>query len=421
MKNFKKILLIALLAAFGARLYVSFFVDGFIITFTAIILAVALYFDDELNPVLLGITVAIVSPSLRFFADLILHGQAGLLLSKVYPDIFFYMTYGIVFYLCQKIFKEHYKRQFYIVAFLSDFLANFLELLIRTQIFDFEWQMMSGIFFVAIGRTFIIMVFVYMAINYSNLLVKQEHEKRYQYLMMMTSRFRSEIYFLHKNMRQIENLVGLSHQLRQEADEGTRTLTLELSKGMHEVKKDYLRAIKGLEEIYDGKLNLEELSLKDLFKIIEVNTKAYLKQNNKAVTINFKCKVDCHVRYHFYFMTLIRNLTNNAIEACDQDGKIDVLAYENKETIEVIISDDGHGIPEDAYDFIFNTGYSTKFNEASGDIYRGLGLTLVKDLIEKEFLGTLDFESSDQGTKFFIRIKKTTLEKGIVDEVLLTR
>lgn len=404
MRQFRKLLIIGLLVAFGARLYINFFIEGFILTFTAIILGISLYLNDDIHPLHLGLTVAVLSPSLRYVLEMFSGTEE--LLVKVYPDIFFYITYGIVFCLYKKYYKD-YKTKYYFVLIVSDFLSNFVELMVRTKIIGIEYEMLQGIFFIAIGRTIITMVFIYLAENYSNLLVKKEHEKRYQYLMMLSAQFKSEIYFLHKNMNQIEALVGLSHKLKKQADDGLKEITLELSKGVHEIKKDYLRVIRGLEEIYDDGIDLEKMSIKDLVKIIEANTEEYVKE--KDIQLRFKCRTDVQVKDHFYLMSILRNLINNGIDACEEKGIIDVYVYEVSDQIHMMIKDSGHGIPEEDQDYIFNTGYSTKFNE-TGNINRGLGLTLVKEMIEETFRGTIDYETGPSGTSFMIVISKAVLE-----------
>lgn len=415
MRTVRKYLFIALMVSLGARLYVSFFVPGFIITFTAIILGISLYFNEDIHPVILGLIVAVMSPSIRYIFDSMVIEDVSLLLKQIYPDIFFYVTYGIVFYVLSLFAGNHKATKYYIVLFLSDFISNLVELMVRTQV-ALEWSMIQGIILVAIGRTCLIMLTIFIVVRYTSLLMKQEHEKRYQYLMMLSSRFKSEIYFLHKNMGQIESLVGLSHRLKNQEgiDEATKELTLDLAKGVHEVKKDYLRVVKGLEEIYDGGLNLEVIDLKDLFKIIEVNTRDFLRSKNSEVMCSFKCKTSINIKEHFYLMSIIRNLVNNAIEACGENGKVYVYAQDVNEYIEIYVRDNGTGIKEDERPYIFNTGYSTKFDKETGDIYRGIGLTLVKEMVESIFKGQIHVETAyGEGSSFIVKIKRETLEGSL--------
>lgn len=414
-RKIRKYLFIAFLVALGARLYINFFVPGFIITFTAIILGISLYFNEDINPLILGLMVAVVSPALRYFFEAFAMSNRGLLLAQVYPDVFFYITYGLVFYFFKRFLNNQWVTKFYWILFFSDFLSNLVELLVRTHLFQIQWPMIQGILIVALGRSAISMLAIFVVVRYTSLLMRQEHEKRYQYLMMLSSRFKSEIYFLHKNMNQIEDLVALSHKIKgmTQGDQALRDLTLDLSQGVHEIKKDYIRAVRGLEEIYDGGMNLSDITLKDLFTIIDQNTSEYLRSKDARVTCQFKCKVNVQVKRHFYMMSILRNLVNNAIEACGLNGKVYVYAQEVHDHIEIYVRDNGSGIKDEDKTYIFNTGYSTKFNDQTGDINRGLGLTLVKEMVEDVFKGHIDYETSlGQGTSFIIILDKDQLERG---------
>lgn len=411
----KKLILIAFLAAIGARLYVSFFVDGFIITFTAIILAISLYFNDDVHPLALGITVAIVSPGMRFMIESLTSPDVLMSINQIYPDVFFYLTYGVVFYLFRKHLAQNFKSKFYLVAFATDFLSNLAEMLVRTRVVEIKGFMIEGILLVAVGRTLITLLSIYLIVRYSTLLMRQEHEKRYQYLMMQSSRFKSEIYFLYKNMNQLESLMSLSHRIKRKVSDDLelKELTLDLSKGIHEIKKDYIRVVRGLEEIYDGGMNLDEISMKDLFKLIEVSTEDYIRSKHLNVICRFKCKVTIMIKDHFYMMSILRNLVNNSIDACGNQGVIDVYVHEVEDMISIYVRDNGRGICEDDRAFIFNTGYSTKFNESTGDIYRGLGLTLVKEMVENIFEGNITYESEpNKGTTFILNLSPQVLQEG---------
>jgi len=51
--------------------------------------------------------------------------------------------------------------------------------------------------------------------------------------------------------------------------------------------------------------------------------------------------------------------------------------------------------------YIYNPGFSTKFDEETGNIERGIGLTLVRDLIKDTFYGNINAKSEiDKGTTF---------------------
>ena len=76
------------------------------------------------------------------------------------------------------------------------------------------------------------------------------------------------------------------------------------------------------------------------------------------------------------------------------------------------VEDDGPGIREKHLPNIFEMGYSTKFDEKTGNIYRGVGLCGVKNAVEEQFKGSISVESKEgKGTKFLIEIPAETLEE----------
>ena len=108
-------------------------------------------------------------------------------------------------------------------------------------------------------------------------------------------------------------------------------------------------------------------------------------------------------------MSIIRNFTSNSLDALSKMPKTyrgDIFIRCRDMTkggvkyCAIEIKDNGPGIPVDEQDFIFVPGFSTKFNEDTGDINRGIGLTLAKDLLEDQFSGTIDLKSTNKGTLF---------------------
>ncbi len=91
------------------------------------------------------------------------------------------------------------------------------------------------------------------------------------------------------------------------------------------------------------------------------------------------------------------NIFNNAIEAIDEQGVIEIetraseTGYQN--AVEIVISDNGAGIPEHQLDHIFKTFFTTKKKGT------GLGLTVVKKIMEAH-QGTIRVTSKvGEGTK----------------------
>lgn len=100
------------------------------------------------------------------------------------------------------------------------------------------------------------------------------------------------------------------------------------------------------------------------------------------------------------------NIIRNAIQAVSgaglaQNGDIIVVLnalYSEKE-MEIRISDNGPGIPQDIQEKIFRPNFTTKSNG------NGLGLAISKHIVEGSG-GRIAFETSPKGTTFFIYLRK---------------
>jgi signal transduction histidine kinase len=93
------------------------------------------------------------------------------------------------------------------------------------------------------------------------------------------------------------------------------------------------------------------------------------------------------------------NLIDNALDAVDHGGRVDVRAIRENETVVVRIRDDGPGIPAELCDCIFDPFFTTKpLGHGTG-----LGLDIARRLARHND-GTIDFESHPGRTEFRVRL-----------------
>lgn len=101
----------------------------------------------------------------------------------------------------------------------------------------------------------------------------------------------------------------------------------------------------------------------------------------------------------------IRNLVSNALKFTHSGGKI-VLTTQNTEggKIEIKMSDNGIGIPQDIQNQLFSIDEKKSRRGTAQERGQGLGLILVKEMIEAN-KGTIHIESiENQGTHVSIRL-----------------
>ncbi len=101
----------------------------------------------------------------------------------------------------------------------------------------------------------------------------------------------------------------------------------------------------------------------------------------------------------------ITNLLDNAIKFTPEGGSIWVRAYhESSNSIVVTVEDNGIGIPPAAQDRVFERFFRVEKERPKGDISSGLGLSLVKAIVESH-QGEIWLRSQqNKGTTFFIRL-----------------
>ncbi len=358
-----------------------------------------LYFNDTVDSLSACLAVAFVSPAFRFLTLFIGGATMRKSFQTTWPEVFFYAVYGFVFYwlYTRSNRKFHY---FMIAVFSSDLIANTFEMGLRLSDITIPLNIFRGLTLVALLRTFIVMMLIYGFIRLKRLMIKEENDRNYANLLVMTSNFWSEIYFLQKNTVYIEQLMAKAFNLYKYAEQHAANQTivnksLDLAKEVHEVKKDYLRVIKGLEAITEKKLYNLSMSIDQIIDIVVDNSRKTLQSAEASIEITTDVHSTAKVYYHFYMTSVLQNLMSNAIEAIDdkEDGIISITAHEEAERLLIDVSDNGCGIKARDIKYIFNPGYSSKYSERSGDAKRGLGLNIVKNIVEQEFNGTIEVVS----------------------------
>ena len=167
-----------------------------------------------------------------------------------------------------------------------------------------------------------------------------------------------------------------------------------------EMEKDVnrLRTIAERFSKIGSKPEKEEVSLN---KVLD-NALAYMqKRTSSKVQISCVYNVPNPIYLHLnipLFEWVIENLCKNAIDAMEGEGQINISVTENNERVYIDVQDTGKGISKSKYKTVFNPGYTTKKRGW------GLGLSLVKRIVEEYHGGKIFVKKSEQnkGTTFRI-------------------
>ena len=112
------------------------------------------------------------------------------------------------------------------------------------------------------------------------------------------------------------------------------------------------------------------------------------------------------------------NLVSNAVKYNHEEGSVCVRAIDKDDSIAVEVEDTGVGIPEGSLPFIFDEFFRVKTDEGRRVTGTGLGLTVVKRIVEAH-RGHVPVKSAvGQGTTFvvFLPKKQTIAEPGMAEK-----
>lgn len=98
----------------------------------------------------------------------------------------------------------------------------------------------------------------------------------------------------------------------------------------------------------------------------------------------------------------LQNIVKNAVEHSPQNGIVEMSIDENDVYSQVIVRDQGPGIPEKDQKHLFERFYRASKVENEN---AGIGLALAKEIVERHG-GYITVESDDTGTAFFVKFLK---------------
>jgi signal transduction histidine kinase len=166
---------------------------------------------------------------------------------------------------------------------------------------------------------------------------------------------------------------------------------------------------------------IQEVNMAEMASAAMVTVQPYAIQMD--VTINVEVKTDVVIMADPDDMEIVfNNLISNAVKYNKVGGKADITIDSSDGDAVVIISDTGIGINKNDTENLFTEFVRIKNEKTRNISGSGLGLSIVKKVIEL-YHGTIDVESTpDVGTVFTIRLPKKYSEitnnlKEIPDQI----
>ena len=115
------------------------------------------------------------------------------------------------------------------------------------------------------------------------------------------------------------------------------------------------------------------------------------------------------------FLRVLRNLTHNAIKFTDT-GSITLQVRRNKECVEVVVSDTGRGIPNNQQDKVFQEFYQIGNPERDRAQGLGLGLSIVRRLVDLLDIEMQMHSIEALGTRFVLRLPVTHVSASYTEQ-----
>jgi len=405
----KNSVLFSVLISILAQIYIYPFNSRFVLGVGVVVIGLVFSISENIYPVLIGIITGTITASIRSIGLLMSSSSySNNIIMQFMPAAIFYIIYGIlgtIFPLARRN-KSIIYLYFSLVSF--DIICNTVEVLVRNI---FSISTIKVIILTALVRAFI-QCSAFLIYKYQKLYIKTlEHQKRYAELNLMVSKIYAEAFYLQKSTNDLNAIMKEAYNLYEmnKDNEEFSVKALSLAQNAHEIRKNNDRVLRGINQLVQNVEKAEYMSMSEIFCIISDNTKRQIDNVNSNIFIKFKLEEDYSIKRYYDIFAILNNLIINAIEACSGDNTINVIGEISQKELLLDISDNGTGIDKDVLPYIFNIGFSTKFDEETGAMSTGIGLCHVKNLLEN-LGGSINVESDiNRGTKFLVKIPLSSI------------
>ncbi len=422
-----EVLFIAAATALMGQVYVHPFNSSFRISLGIVAMTLLILKFEKVPINTTGVLSGISIFGFRVFLEYLSKaGDIIPIMNKHIPAAIFYMIVAMMYSQLKIRSYQDYPVQLVFMVSISDIMANLMEVVIRQE-FDATSAdvILLGLFLAGLIRALLILVLYSGLRFYSVLLLREEQNEKYKELLIMSAKMKAEIFFLNKSMGDIESAMNRSYSIYKELkNEDTqvdqsyvtrlRSRLLNLSKDIHEIKKDSQRVISGMESLLPEYRNKENMMIGEILEIIQENTRRYVQVLNKDIEIVLDIGNDSMISDYHSLISVLNNLINNAIESISATGFIHIAERIENDHMIFEITDNGTGIKPKDLQAIFKPGFSTKFDKKSGQMSTGIGLTHVKELVESYYEGQITVESElGKGTVFNVNLPMRAFEKNL--------
>jgi len=145
-------------------------------------------------------------------------------------------------------------------------------------------------------------------------------------------------------------------------------------------------------------------SLVNMGNMVQEITEGYeFMAKRKGIEINFdnKCEESFFRTDMSYLSIIIDNLISNAVKYSARDETVSVKTVKEAKKYKLVVKNKGITIPEDQMPKMFGRFQKLGTSPTAGEPSNGLGLSIVKDLVDA-LNGTIECISSEEHTTFTV-------------------
>ncbi|MBN1582352.1 MAG: response regulator [Anaerolineae bacterium] len=133
----------------------------------------------------------------------------------------------------------------------------------------------------------------------------------------------------------------------------------------------------------EARMEMTECDLVEIVKRTVIGLQGPAEYKHQSLTLRCDADLPAVLGNRIRLGQAISNLVGNAIKYTPQEGHIEVSVGRQNGHLAIAVKDDGMGIPADAVPRLFEKFYRVKSAETDNITGSGLGLSLVKSIVEK--------------------------------------
>lgn len=337
-----------------------------------------------------GMVTGIVVLLFRTAMDLAWGGRLTLMesLASHFSAMVYYMVFALLMHAIKSRIDTLPPLVLGGVTALIDLLSNEMELLTRLIVLDsasFHLNDWAYLMAIAVLRTYFT-TGVYSSIAVSQLRITQrEQNRRLEQMLGFGSGLYGEVFYLKKSIGTLESVTLSSYELyrtlkENEGQQARSRQVLHITQQIHEVKKDSQRILAGLVKLVDREVT-GDIELSVILRFTVKSNSQYADMLGKTISFSTSITSDYTTASYIPLLTLLGNLTANAVEAIQVKGTVSIDVYEKEDHTIFTVTDSGGGIKDRDREVLFEPGFTTKFDD-EGVAATGIGLSHVRDIVD---------------------------------------